>query len=308
MCIRDSISTSDGTSANGTQIYGDATAYGFLNGTWGNWDLRKIRNGNLYFNSNTTYYLNPNATSKIDTLNVTGTLQVDGANGSSGQVLKSNGSSSPTWADASSLSGVGGWEFVSGVNHEGTTVASTVEFTGLERNRQYKLIIYKWYVDVSDTGLQVADYRPIMQFYNDSYGWNKNAANGTLKFRFESRNKSYSTNTWSHTHVLTSSTNATDGVWLSNYSSPTRNNGMTPFYMEIDFGQHTNADFDHANKYEMAWMMKGTVGWERYECNGETYANDNDDDDTHFSKMRISTRNTFNNFHSKMALFRAKTA
>ena len=32
--------------------------YGFLNGNWANWDLRKLPNGNLYMNNNNSYYLN----------------------------------------------------------------------------------------------------------------------------------------------------------------------------------------------------------------------------------------------------------
>ena len=51
------------------QLYGNSSesAYGFLNGTWGSWDLRKqtaAGGGNLYMNNSTTYYLNANGTSK----------------------------------------------------------------------------------------------------------------------------------------------------------------------------------------------------------------------------------------------------
>ena len=291
------------------QLYSYTGGYGFLASAWGSWDIQKAIGDNLHLNNDSSYYLNPPSTTKLNTLNVTGLLKVDGQEGSSGQILRSNGGSSPTWADPSSISGVGGgWEFVSGVNNEGTTVASTVEFTGLERNRQYKLIIYKWYVDVSDTHTTTSDYKPLMQFYNDSYGWNKNAGNGTLKFRFESRYKTSDTNTWTQTNLTESSSNALDGVWLSNQHAPTRNNALGPFWMEIDFGQHTNADFGDAKKYELAWQMKGSVGSTRYECSGETYANDNGSDDTHFSKLRISCRNTSNNFHAKMALLRLKTS
>lgn len=36
--------------------YGDG--YGFLNGNWASWDLKKVTSGNLYMNNNTSYYLN----------------------------------------------------------------------------------------------------------------------------------------------------------------------------------------------------------------------------------------------------------
>ena len=45
------------------QIYGSGNDYGFLNGNWASWDLRKTKNGNLYMNNNNTYYLNTTSTS-----------------------------------------------------------------------------------------------------------------------------------------------------------------------------------------------------------------------------------------------------
>ena len=44
------------------QLYGDGTNYGFLDSTWGSWDLQKATNGVLYMNGNTSYYLNPAST------------------------------------------------------------------------------------------------------------------------------------------------------------------------------------------------------------------------------------------------------
>jgi hypothetical protein len=41
------------------QLYANAgSEYGFLNGNWASWDIRKVPNSNLYMNSNNTYYLN----------------------------------------------------------------------------------------------------------------------------------------------------------------------------------------------------------------------------------------------------------
>lgn len=41
------------------QIYGNGTNYGFLDGDWANWDLKKTTNGKLTFNGNDTYFLQP---------------------------------------------------------------------------------------------------------------------------------------------------------------------------------------------------------------------------------------------------------
>ena len=41
------------------QLYGDGSSYGFLDGIWASWDLRKTTNGALYLNGDTSYYLQP---------------------------------------------------------------------------------------------------------------------------------------------------------------------------------------------------------------------------------------------------------
>ena len=41
------------------QLYGDGTNYGFLDGVWAGWDLKKTTNGKLTFNGNDTYFLQP---------------------------------------------------------------------------------------------------------------------------------------------------------------------------------------------------------------------------------------------------------
>ena len=50
------------------QLYADGNnSYGFLNGEWGGWDLKKTvaaSGGNLYMNNSVAYYLNANGTSK----------------------------------------------------------------------------------------------------------------------------------------------------------------------------------------------------------------------------------------------------
>lgn len=65
------------------QLYGDGTNYGFLNGTWAAWDLRKTVNGALYMNDNTTYYLRTDSTSYLYQLSVNTNLYLDNNYGSS---------------------------------------------------------------------------------------------------------------------------------------------------------------------------------------------------------------------------------
>ena len=46
------------TGAHCLQLYGETDlAYGFLDGAWGHWDLRKVMNGKLHMNNNDTYYI-----------------------------------------------------------------------------------------------------------------------------------------------------------------------------------------------------------------------------------------------------------
>ena len=52
------------------QIYGNATDYGFLDGAWADWDIRKTINGKLYLNGTTSYYLQTDAHSYLSTLDV----------------------------------------------------------------------------------------------------------------------------------------------------------------------------------------------------------------------------------------------
>ena len=63
--------------------------------------MKKTKGAALYLNNNTTYYLNPASTSHMNTVDVD-LLKVGGSNGSSGQVLTSNGTSTPSWQTPSS--------------------------------------------------------------------------------------------------------------------------------------------------------------------------------------------------------------
>lgn len=73
----------DAAGNNRFQIYGAGSEYGFLDGTWAAWDLRKVKDGNLYMNDDSTYYLNTNSTSYLHQLSVNQNLYLDNNYGSS---------------------------------------------------------------------------------------------------------------------------------------------------------------------------------------------------------------------------------
>ena len=52
--------------------------YGFLNGNWAGWDLKKVPSGNFYMNDNTTYYLKTNAHSYVYSLRAASYLASSG--------------------------------------------------------------------------------------------------------------------------------------------------------------------------------------------------------------------------------------
>jgi len=59
--------------AFGFQLFGDGSNYGFLNGNWADWDIRKSINGNLYLNNQNSYYY---ATDTAYLLRVYGTVDM----------------------------------------------------------------------------------------------------------------------------------------------------------------------------------------------------------------------------------------
>ena len=62
------------------QLYGDGNDYGFLDNTWGSWDLQKTTNGHLYMNENTAYYLNPPTSSLLNNVTIAGQLNMNAGN------------------------------------------------------------------------------------------------------------------------------------------------------------------------------------------------------------------------------------
>jgi hypothetical protein len=62
------------------QIYGNGGDYGFLNGNWAGWDIRKTISGAMYMNNDSTYYLQTNSTSNFVALNIQGNAVVHAGN------------------------------------------------------------------------------------------------------------------------------------------------------------------------------------------------------------------------------------
>ena len=58
--------------SNVFQIYGNGSDYGFLNGTWAAWDIKKTKNGAMYMNDNNSYYLHTNSTTNLYALTIQG--------------------------------------------------------------------------------------------------------------------------------------------------------------------------------------------------------------------------------------------
>ena len=67
----------------GFQIYGNGVSYGFLDGAWAGWDIRKAVDGALYMNANDTYYLRTDSTSYLYQLSVNTNVYLDNNYGSS---------------------------------------------------------------------------------------------------------------------------------------------------------------------------------------------------------------------------------
>jgi hypothetical protein len=68
------------------QLYGDgSSSYGFLEANWAAWDIQKYPNGKLILNGNTSYYLQPETTTKLNNVQVGG---IDfGTSGASAETL-----------------------------------------------------------------------------------------------------------------------------------------------------------------------------------------------------------------------------
>jgi hypothetical protein len=72
------------------QLYGNGSDYGFLNGNWAGWDIRKTIGGVMYMNNNNSYYIQTDSTSNFYALNIQGSAVVHAGNIGSQSVSNSN--------------------------------------------------------------------------------------------------------------------------------------------------------------------------------------------------------------------------
>jgi hypothetical protein len=98
------------------QLYGDGSNYGFLNGAWAAWDIRKTVNGAMYMNNNDSYYLHTNSTSNFVALNIQGNAVVHAGNIGSQSV-----SYAATAGSAGSVSGLTLTSSANGINPDSVT-------------------------------------------------------------------------------------------------------------------------------------------------------------------------------------------
>jgi hypothetical protein len=98
------------------QIYGNGSDYGFLNGNWAGWDIRKTISGAMYMNNDNSYYLQTNSTSNFVALNIQGNAVVHAGN---------IGSQSVSYATtAGSADQIDGWGFVNTGSNSATNADS----------------------------------------------------------------------------------------------------------------------------------------------------------------------------------------
>ena len=104
------------------QIYGNGTDYGFLNGNWAGWDIRKAISGAMYMNNDNSYYLQTNSTSNFLALNIQGSAVIHAGN---------IGSQSVSYAaSAGTTDNIGGVQFRN-TGSGGGTNADTIDSNGI---------------------------------------------------------------------------------------------------------------------------------------------------------------------------------
>ncbi len=98
------------------QIYGNGGDYGFLNGNWAGWDIRKTISGALYMNNDNGYYLQTNSTSNFYALNIQGSAVIHAGNIGSQSVSYASSAGS-----AGSVTGLTLTSSANGINPDSVT-------------------------------------------------------------------------------------------------------------------------------------------------------------------------------------------
>ena len=187
----------------------------------------------FYDSGNTSYYVDPYSTSVLNYVNMYGTLQFAGNSGQSGQVLTSNGSSSPSWQDAG---GGGTWTEVNTVTL-GNTGSSSWQNWSITANKHYRFTFY-------DFDFAYYDDRIGARISCDG-GSNFVLCYGTSAFR-----NGWSTMSWSTSNVA-------NGSWLQLQGSSNIKGNDARYkgaYCEVHFYAPTNGG---GNLYSRTWWPKG---------------------------------------------------
>ncbi len=161
-----------GYASNGThvwQLYGAGTSYGFLNGNWAAWDLRKVKNSHLYMNNNSTYYLNTNATSYMNAMTLIGTFS--GQNGYFNQDVaigfNSGNIGGKLNIQINSANGIGIKNNLNGVSNP----TGLLSYTSASMNAGgYHMVFQAAPTSGSDTNMLLCNLNGNLRNRNNSYG------------------------------------------------------------------------------------------------------------------------------------------
>jgi len=151
------------------QLYGSGNDYGFLNGNWAGWDLRKTKNGNLYMNNGSTYYLNTNATSYMNAMTLIGTLSGQNAyfNQDVGIGFNSGNIGGKLNIQINSTNGIGIKNNLNGHSN----VTGLLSYTSASMNSGgYHLVFQAAPTSGSDTNMLLCNLNGNLRNRNNSYG------------------------------------------------------------------------------------------------------------------------------------------
>ncbi len=158
-----------GTGGHVWQLYGSGNDYGFLNGNWAAWDLRKTKNGNLYMNNSTTYYLNTSSTSYMNAVTLIGTFS--GQNGYFNQDVaigfNSGNIGGKLNIQINSANGIGIKNNLNGVSNP----TGLLSYTSASMNAGgYHMVFQAAPTSGSDTNMLLCNLNGNLRNRNNSYG------------------------------------------------------------------------------------------------------------------------------------------
>jgi len=220
-----------------TYIQNDESAgFGILNSN--DWVLWNDNNGATFLYNDSSWKVKTSTTG----ITLSGTLATggsDSAYGSSGQVLKSQGSSSPVWADPSTLSGVGGqWEPVASLTASFGSGSSSQVFS-VNAGTLYKFV-FRLYAKTSGAYLRAA----IM--YNGQNTYMKNPSGGNFGVMSRQAHRIYYSHSFSGYY-----TNESTGALLHYYEDMPEEDGGQGYYQgECWFNKPNDSNLTSGNCFK----------------------------------------------------------